>query len=101
MWEYDNRQNGWYFKDCRLAKFFNINYDVIPRVCYYNIGIAVYDQFLVIDGRRIDFLKYQPEYHFDFSTENTSGGVIHTYECNFEFMGRNFYVAVKNTITSL
>ena len=101
MWEYDNRQNGWYFKDCRLARFFNINYDVIPRVCYYNIGIAVYDQFLVIDGRRIDFLKYQPEYHFDFSSENTGGGVIHTYECNFEFMGRNFYVAVINTITQL
>ena len=101
MWEYDNRQNGWYFKDCRLARFFNINYDVIPRVCYYCINLVVYDQFLVIDGRRIDFLKYQPEYHFDFSSENTSGGVIHTYECNFEFMGRNFYVAVINTITQL
>ena len=101
MWEYDNRQNGWYFKDCRLAKFFNINYDVIPRVCYYNIGIAVYDQFLVIDGRRIDFLKYQPEYHFNFLTKNIPNGIEHTYECNFEFMGRNFYVAVKNTITPL
>ena len=65
----------------------------------YTFDIAVYDQILVIDGRLIDFLKYQPEYHFNLKTENVNGGVVYTYECRFEFMGRNFYGAIIDTVT--
>lgn len=101
-WPMDNRQNGWYFKDIRSSRMVNIDYTGIPGVCQYDINLVIYDLFLVIDERRIDFLEYQPEYHFDLRTETTSnGGLLQTYDCSFKFMGRNFYVAVINTITAL
>ena len=70
-------------------------------MCCYNIKMAVYDQFLVIDGRRIDFLEYRPDFHFNLLTKDIPNGIEHTYECRFEFMGRDFYVAVINAITQL
>ena len=65
----------------------------------YNFTIRWYDQYLVIDGRRIDFLQYRPELHYNFTTENVGKSVVHTHECSFEFMGRNFYTKTINTIT--
>ena len=99
-WSSCSMENGWYFKDIRYRWSINLfeseyNY-MIER---YTFDIAVYDQFLVIDGRLIDFLEYQPEYHFNLKTENANGGVVYTYECRFEFMGRNFYGAIIDTVT--
>ena len=104
-WGTDNRQQGWYFSDCRFMKRLDVCYQgkqtIYRGMCCYNITMAVYDQFLVIDGRRIDFLEYRPDFHFNLLTKDIPNGIKHTYECNFEFMGRNFYVAVINTITQL
>lgn len=104
-WESCNQQVGWYFTNIGYTREIELDYNdgirVIHGVRSYRIIIQVYDQYLSIDGRRIDFLKYQPEYHFDFSTENTGGSIVHTFECRFEFMGRNFYTALINTITQL
>ena len=107
-WKTDNRQQGWYFSNCGFMKRLDVCYQgkqtIYRGMCRYNITMEVYDQFLVIDGRRIDFLEYRPDFHFNLLTKdipNGINGIEHTYECNFEFMGRNFYVAVINTITQL
>ena len=104
-WGSCNQQIGWYFRDIGYMREIELDYDdgirVIHGVRSYRMTLTFYDQYLSIDGRRIDFLKYQPEYHFDFSTENTGGSIVHTFECRFEFMGRNFYTALINTITQL
>lgn len=104
-WESCSQQTGWYFRDIGYIRSIDLGYDdgigIFYGVRRYEITNCVYDQYLSIDGRRIDFLKYQPEYHFDFSTENTGGSIVHTFECRFEFMGRNFYTALINTITQL
>lgn len=104
-WESTNLPTGWYFKDIRGYKQYNFNYQG-PEIMWdgcvrYEIGIVVYDQFLAIDGRLIDFLKYRPEYHYNFSEQRTNGGLEHKYDCSFEFMGRNFYAAVIVNISEI
>ena len=101
-WENDDRQAGWYFTDCGQSRDTDMDYQgeaTIPSFTRYSLLLNVYDQFLVIDGRRIDFLKYRPDYHFNLLTENIANGKVMTSECRFEFMGRNFYCAVIETIT--
>ena len=104
-WDICNLEVGWYFRDIRYIREIKLDYDdgirVIHGVRRYSIMLCVYDQYLSIDGRRIDFLRYQPEYHFNLQTKDIPNGIEHIYECNFEFMGRNFYVADINTITQL
>lgn len=100
-WQTSTLETGWYFKDIRYRKSLRLrdskhnNYYIDA----YILDLVVYDQFLVIDGRLIDFLEYQPQYNFNLKSENTSAGLVHTFECRFEFMGRNFYGALINTIT--
>lgn len=104
-WEASSLESGWYFKDIQYRKSFHLYDGVSDTHTYpflvdnYELDLIVYDQFLVIDGRRIDFLQYQPQYNFNLKSEHTSGGLVHTFECSFEFMGRNFYGALINTIT--
>ena len=104
-WGSCSQQIGWYFSDIGYMREIELGYDdgigMLYGIRSYRMTLRFYDQYLSIDGRRIDFLKYQPEYHFDFSTKNTGGGIVHTFECRFEFMGRNFYTALINTITQL
>ena len=101
--EHTDLPTGWYFKDIRGNKYYNVNY-LGPEIYWdggfiqYWFDYVVYDQFLVIDGRRIDFLKYRPKFHFKFFEEEVPGGIKHTYECKFNFMERNFYGAIENTI---
>ena len=105
QWETTERQTGWYFKDIRSYRGYNVNYQG-PTIMWdgcmiYQISLVVYDQFLAIDGRLIDFLKYRPEYHYNFSEQETESGLEHKFECRFEFMGRNFYAAVIANISEL
>ena len=102
-WPSDDRASGWYFgwyfNNCGFHRNIEINYQaetLIEYVSRYAFVIDVYDQFLVIDGRRIDFLKYRPEYHYNLSIEN---GVV-TCDLRFTFMGRNFYAAFIETFTA-
>lgn len=105
QWETTERQTGWYFKDIRGYRLYNFNYQG-PTIMWdgclgYKISLVVYDQFLAIDGRLIDFLKYRPEYHYNFSEQETESGLEHKFECKFEFMGRNFHAAVIANISEL
>lgn len=105
QWETTELQTGWYFKDIRGYRRHNFNYQG-PTIMWdgcmiYQISLVVYDQFLAIDGRLIDFLKYRPEYHYNFSEQETGSGLEHKFECSFEFMGRNFYAAVIAHISEI
>ena len=105
QWETTELQTGWYFKDIRSYRGYNFNYQG-PTIMWdgcmiYQISLVVYDQFLAIDGRLIDFLKYRPEYHYNFSEQETESGLEHKFECSFEFMGRNFYAAVIAHISEI
>ena len=102
-WSNDNRESGWYFSNCGFHRNIEINYQaetLIEYVSRYSFVINVYDQFLVIDGRRIDFLKYRPDFHYNLSIENGGGGVIVTCELRFTFMERDFYTAFIETFTA-
>ena len=102
-WLSDNRESGWYFNNCGFWRNVEINYQaetLIEYVSRYTFNINVYDQFLVIDGRRIDFLKYRPDFHYNLSIENGGGGVIVTCELRFTFMERDFYTAFIETFTA-
>ena len=102
-WPNDNRESGWYFNNCGFWRNIEINYQaetLIEYISRYSFVINVYDQFLVIDGRRIDFLKYRPDFHYNLSIENGGGGVIVTCELRFTFMERNFYTAFIETFTA-
>lgn len=103
-WESDDRATGWYFNNCGFHKEFDIDYqgEVFMRcISRHSFGISVYDQFLVIDGRRIDFLQYRPDYHFELSIDNIANGVLVTCELHFTFMGRDFYGDIRGTYTAL
>ena len=102
-WPNDNRESGWYFNNCGFSRNIEINYQaetLIEYVSRYTFNINVYDQFLVIDGRRIDFLKYRPDFHYNLSIENGGGDVIVTCELRFTFMERDFYTAFIETFTA-
>lgn len=94
------RQSGWYFQ--------NLTYDNILSIILPNdireifisyVDVNQYDQYLVIDGRRIEFTDYYPERENTFSKENITGGVKFTHECIVKFMGRNFYSSNVMEIT--
>ena len=94
------RQSGWYFQ--------NLTYDNILSIILPNdireifisyVDVNQYDQYLVIDGRRIEFTDYYPERENTFSKENIIGGVKFTHECIVKFMGRNFYSSNVMEIT--
>lgn len=63
------------------------------------VFIRCYDQFLVIDGRRIDFSEYWPEHKFNMEIEdlpatvNFGVGKQYTREVSISFLGREFYAA--------
>ncbi len=97
-WQTSSLETGWYFRDIHYRKSMRL-LDGEVYIDAYVIDLKIYDQFLVIDGRLIDFLEYQPQYNFNMKSEYGSGSLVNTLECNFVFMGRNFYCAVIDTIT--
>mgnify|MGYP007041164085 FL=1 len=97
-------QSGWYFQRfVDKVDYATIQYTPNPdfRKTLYHLQlfIGLYDQFLVIDGRRIDFLNYQPERTFNSRIENLpaahgyGAGKRVTREIHAKFLGRNFYAA--------
>lgn len=103
-YEYDSRPSGWYFFELSH----NYSIEVIPDNHWYGIDgsyvtFTINDQFLLIDGRRIDFSKLhnmkldhratqQP-----FSTPEKEG-IVTKLELNASFLGKNFYCADIDSI---
>lgn len=97
-WESTTFATGWYYHDVRYWKRMTVEYNGGRSLGYYALNPGFYDQFLSLDGRLINFLEYVPEYNFDFTQETTSNGFINKFSCSWEFMGRDFYIAVIDTI---
>lgn len=87
--------SGWYFQGftekADLTHVFYKNY--ITSIYRMFMHIRCYDQFLVIDGVRIDFLEYLPDRKFNTVVESTPSGKRITRETRVKFLGRNFYAA--------
>lgn len=106
-WERCDLPTGWYFWGTIIGnKSYNVAYEGlegdVPRIAYYSYDKMMHDQFLVIDGRRIDFLKYFP-YARDIQTNIKEVDIdipakVITCEGSFQFMGRTFYSSYTDTI---
>lgn len=87
--------SGWYFQvfaeKADVTQVFYKNY--VTPIYHMNMFIGCYDQFLVIDGIRINFLDYLPKLNFNTVIENTASGKKITREERVHFLGRNFYAA--------
>lgn len=95
-----NRQSGWYFDNVSYSTHLTVRIPNDIRSIYRtNINVEHYDQYLVIDGNRIDFTAYYPDRTDKVTTENlpisdTLGiGVRFKQECIVKYLGRNFYGA--------
>ncbi len=95
-----SRESGWYFQNLTYG---SILYIFLPNdmkdIFTSDLNVNQYDQYLSIDGKRIDFTEYYPERENKFSTESISGGIRYTHECIVKFMGRNFYSSCVMDVT--
>lgn len=87
--------SGWYFQGfTEKADLTQVFYkDYVTSIYRMFMHITCYDQFLVIDGVRIDFLEYLPDREFNTVIESTPSGKTITREERVKFLGRNFYAA--------
>ncbi len=103
----DSRPSGWYFYEYTQRKNYWIDWN-LPDCGNWGTGtltiaFTINDQFLVIDGRRIDFSplhNLKTDYTLtetDFE-EDDKKGKIAALELNGSFLGKNFYAAQIDTL---
>ena len=94
--------SGWYFNgfiDKQDHAKIHYNHSIYNAIGVVGMWLRCYDQFLVIDGRRINFLDYAPERNFSMSVEDLPDtdeymkGKRYTRELRAKFMGRNFSIS--------
>lgn len=86
-------QNGWYFYCCNHCLYTYVRLDGVSYFTHYNDS-RMYDQFLAIDGKIIDFLEHTPKREFNQYVEDISEGGTGKRivgECTTFFLGRTFY----------
>ena len=99
-WERTTLPNGWYFIDTTHQKM-QLLYWGESWIVKPTLKARFYDQFLVIDGKRIDFLEHLPKHTWNLYSENVAAtsehgaGLKYTFECKSRFMERNFYIAAE------
>lgn len=91
------KPSGWYVyrPDCVYVSFGCIYNDEF-RLLEGEMHISFYDQFLMIDGKMINFLEYRGpmnfSYHKDYITmPNGAPGFIYTTEFRRKFLEKDFY----------
>lgn len=100
-WENCDMPTGWYFKDTGYVRSIDVDYNGVSvwfDIRRYELYLVYFDQYLSIDGKRIDFLEYLPKHSFNFTVEEQGRSRIYKFECTSKFMGRTFYVATIDTI---
>ena len=106
QWEKTSLPTGWYFIDTTHQKRKLVESSAEGWVARLTLKARFYDQFLVIDGKRIDFLAHLPENIWNVFVKEvpeSSGhgmGIQYTYECKSRFMERNFYIACHEIVYS-
>ena len=94
------RETGWYFQNVTYSRYLYIYLPNDIRAIFISgLNVNQYDQYLVIDGKRIEFTQYYPECDHKFSTEDIPDGMKFIHECIVKFMGRNFYSSNVMEIT--
>lgn len=100
-WKKTNRQSGWYFKDCAWLRRISLFYDGEFTRCY-DMQPRWYEQYLVIDGLRIDFIDWRPELTYSFTYEDIPGSSprcrVYKYQCHARYYDRNFYINVIDSL---
>lgn len=98
--EEDSRPNGWYYDYFRYRHSIDItpeNGQEYPwSIAALASGFLFHDQFLVIDGRRIDFSKlWNINKNFNLTerpfSEPGKKGKIEKLEMDFSYLGKNFH----------
>ncbi|WP_336528469.1 hypothetical protein [Bacteroides acidifaciens] len=91
----DVRQSGWYFGCFIYTIEYHLIWDTDANFANITTGFEFYDQFLVIDGRRIDFTSFHNlkiDHQFDqqnFSTSSKEGAIMKL-ETNISYLGKKF-----------
>lgn len=95
-------QNGWYFNAFGHCQYGHVDNGVYWYTLYTDS--RMYDQFLVIDGKIIDFLDYLPVRDFKWTEEIVPAvdekgvGKRYTGECTTYYLGRKFYSKTEHTL---
>jgi len=97
------KPSGWYsFSPVyEHSRFYEYDERAIAIGMY--IKVWADDQFLVIDGQMINFLEFREPATFNLKEENITmpngaPGMVVTYDAHLQFLGRNFYGAITDTI---
>ncbi|MCM1324842.1 MAG: hypothetical protein NC218_12065 [Acetobacter sp.] len=103
----DTRQPGWYFKQFSYSGGKGLVWKVNEDITFHRQGIYLQfifnDQFLVIDGKRIDFTSlHNREVNMtfdarDFSDETKEGKIL-TLKCDATYFGRDFHAIRIDTL---
>lgn len=102
-WSKTKYPSGWYFKDCARFRRISLYYggDLARS---YDMTPCWYEQYLVIDGLRIDFIDWRPKLTYSFTHKDipASGSSprcrVYTYQCHSVYYNRNFYINLIDSI---
>ena len=102
----ENPIESWYDRGIYRVKLVRLFYADGLWLRGYEIVIEFYDRILYLDGQLFEFSEYRPTYDFDFREENTtlSDGTpakVFTHECKAKYLGKDFYVALVDTVYQL
>lgn len=95
--------SGWYFYSPSYEHSRFYEYDERAAFIGMYLKVIANDQFLVIDGQMINFLEFREPATFNLKEENITmpngaPGMVVTYDAHLQFLGRNFYGAITDTI---
>lgn len=92
-YESTSLQSGWYFQCFSHCQYMYARFDGASMFTLY-ADSGMYDQFLSIDGKIINFLEHKPVRNFSHNVEDApqySKGKRLTNECTTYYLGRKFY----------
>lgn len=92
-YESTSLQSGWYFQSFSHCQYMYARFNKASMFTLY-ADSGMYDQFLSIDGKIINFLEYKPVRNFSHNVEDApqySKGKRLTNECTTYYLGRKFY----------
>lgn len=97
------QQSGWYVYTPTYEHSRFYEYDGRAAIIGLYLKIYATDQFLVIDGQMINFLEFREPATFNLKEENITmpngaPGIVVTYDAHLQFLGRNFYGEITDTI---
>lgn len=99
-YETTSLQSGWYFQGFSHCQYMYGLFNGTPMITLYSDS-RMYDQFLSIDGRIINFLEYKPQRTFSHKVEDVAqykNGKRLTNECTTTYLGRRFYTRTVLTL---